>query len=521
MSLRACLKKYKMISFFCFVLLILISLPILFDACTRKSDVLSQQEIMQLFTICICVSVLLVIGFCLLLSKIELQIHIIFIIAAIIIGTAYIIVIPPGGVPDESNHYLTAYSYSSILIGSQAKDTNGNVALRENDDEFLYRGPHQFSQDNYYRQYLTLFDSHDGSNSNDYMISQENHSPLQISPIAYIPQILGLSASRILGINAVATYYMGRLCSLFFYILLVSIAIKKAPFSKVLFFIVALLPMSLQQGMSYSYDSMLIAASLLSISYILFLAYDKQKKAMSSKDYIFLIALLVLIMASKWIYSIFFLLGVLIPQEKFGSSKKKILVMIIFCFVVICCFLIFQMLGKDKITGLSSVADTGFSIEYIFTHKKQIIAMFLRTIHSYFDFYFYSTISNYFGWLNIIIPQIFTTGYFLLLIFSLIAYDQNQLILDYKGKVLFALICLMLFLFIEFGLLIDWTDINSVVIQGVQGRYFIPMLPLLFLIFQNNIIVSRIRLDKYLIIVFYIIQTFTIIEILNSILSMN
>ena len=50
------------------------------------------------------------------------------------------------------------------------------------------------------------------------------------------------------------------------------------------------------------------------------------------------------------------------------------------------------------------------------------------------------------------------------------------------------------------ALFFSWTPLGSQEIEGIQGRYFLPVLPIVLLLLQNNIIYIRHRnIDKYLI----------------------
>ena len=56
----------------------------------------------------------------------------------------------------------------------------------------------------------------------------------------------------------------------------------------------------------------------------------------------------------------------------------------------------------------------------------------------------------------------------------------------------------VVFLLIELLLLLDHTYSGSQIILGVQGRYFIPALPLLFLFLRNNTIELKQNFDTKL-----------------------
>ena len=48
-------------------------------------------------------------------------------------------------------------------------------------------------------------------------------------------------------------------------------------------------------------------------------------------------------------------------------------------------------------------------------------------------------------------------------------------------------------------LCIGWTPAGSPFIQGVQGRYFISILPLVMLAVRNNTLVLKKDIDRYLV----------------------
>ena len=66
------------------------------------------------------------------------------------------------------------------------------------------------------------------------------------------------------------------------------------------------------------------------------------------------------------------------------------------------------------------------------------------------------------------------------------------------------------------GMALSWTPVGSEYIMGVQGRYFLPMLPLFLVILRNNRIVVRKNIDKLAIEGLLLLQTGVIFYLLRS-----
>ena len=73
------------------------------------------------------------------------------------------------------------------------------------------------------------------------------------------------------------------------------------------------------------------------------------------------------------------------------------------------------------------------------------------------------------------------------------------------------------------GMLISWTEVDQEVIeayggpiiQGIQGRYFSPFLPYLFLLFHNNKIKVSKKFDQYILYAFVLIVFEVIVYVLS------
>ena len=69
------------------------------------------------------------------------------------------------------------------------------------------------------------------------------------------------------------------------------------------------------------------------------------------------------------------------------------------------------------------------------------------------------------------------------------------------------------------ALLFDWTPVKSNYVYGVQGRYFLPMLPLLMMLCKNKQIEMKASMAKYIYAGLYVLQFLTIYHIYTVIIG--
>ena len=85
--------------------------------------------------------------------------------------------------------------------------------------------------------------------------------PVRTTPLAYVPQAMGIALARMLGLGGLGLLFMGRLFNLMFFTAMGCLTIRRMPFGKEVAAGAALLPMTLHLAASFSYDVMIIALS--------------------------------------------------------------------------------------------------------------------------------------------------------------------------------------------------------------------------------------------------------------------
>lgn len=400
-----------------------------------------------------------------------------------LIGIIYTLIVPQFSVPDEYTHYLTSYSQSSILLGEKAFDERGNVLLYEDSSNALVRASHP-TVNEYVKEYDGLIGKEKFRINQPYI----SRAPLTLGSFGYFPQVLGVSLGRILGLNGIQTGVFGRISALLLFAVLISYSLKIIPkfFEKVLFTI-SILPMTLQQVCSYNYDSVLFTACFFLFAYLLYLIYEKEK---INKLDIALVTLSSIIIATiKFVYLPILGLGLLIPREKFTLKNGKTLVILMLVvlslgsyLVVMKCNNLFWNVHESNTSSLINY--NTFTISQVIQHPIHEIVIIIATFQRFTADYISQMISGPLGWLEMNVPALQLSGFLMMLFYSLFNVEKKSKI-DQKVKLCSGLISMMIILIVILALQISWTPDNSMIVVGVQGRYFLPILPMVLLAMKD------------------------------------
>jgi hypothetical protein len=179
-----------------------------------------------------------------------------YLIIGISAGFVMMLMIPLGGVPDEVFHINSAYSFSNMIMG--IKNTVSTMPMRY--DDFIL-----VSADYGRNKYLNVGDFEIYISQIAYPLGNESLVNFKFSSTSslyfYIIPALGISLGRVLRMGSYATLMLGRILNFCVFIAMAAYAIHVTPIKQFTMMIVLLMPMTVHQGMSYSYDVYTIGLS--------------------------------------------------------------------------------------------------------------------------------------------------------------------------------------------------------------------------------------------------------------------
>lgn len=473
-----------------------------------------SRSLQVLFCLFVIVGVLIIISFLVVLVK-NKKTEWIFVTTAFLIGIMYLFVLPPFATPDEGSHYVTVYAESNKLLNQEVYDNDGKVVADGKSALYLIR-EEKPTKDTYVRYIKGVFGKTE-SVKDDLTVLRK---PLSMKHPGYIPQVLGVSIARVLDMNGEQILLMGRFFALVWYCFVMYWAIKIIPYWKTTLFIIGILPMTMQQVVSYNYDSVLFGLVFFLFAYILYLKYTKD--CIEWKDYLILIVCSICIVTIKFIYLPILAMAILIPKEKFGSIKKKFGAAVMLVLTSGIALVLTRLSVFEKAVSTGSVYYDNslkhYTLQMCLAHPMDTLIIFYRTVQEEISRYLVSMLTSPLGWVEIKVPEIVFFICVILLLLSIWSENRNIQI-HFQEKCIYGLIAGGIFLLVLLAMLLDYTYIGSEIILGVQGRYFLPILPIIMIMLQTKKIELHGKINNYLILGMISAQMYTILSVTSTIVS--
>lgn len=395
----------------------------------------------------------------------------IFLSLIIPVGTMYCIALVPGTIPDEPFHYNEIFEF-----------LNGNILKTK-----------------YAAYKLPIFDNYLDAkeailNPNSAIFKFDEYRVGGYSYLLYLPAIIGVFIGRLANLSTLGTLYLGSYFNFITFIVIGYYIIKYMPFCKKATLVYLFNPMLIHQVTSLSCDAMIIPTCLLFISYILYIKFEK--KHFEFKDSIILgILALYVIISKKAYFPLLFLL--LMIKDKFIVKNKinikKILPLI---FGIVIGFILVvsneylssiyrNLIDLNTNIDIEVIESTTSKMFYLIHNPFNIIYLIFVTFHQNLSFYVTTFAGNSLGWFNINLPIYLTFIYYAILIISIFI-DKDKYELSIENKILVSIIWLFNVAIIFAGLYLGWGELRDFIVEGVQGRYFIPINILLLVLLYNK-----------------------------------
>lgn len=417
------------------------------------------------------------------------NIHRLFLMVMIPIGTMLIICLPQYTYTSWDDQIHIRYVYS-ILSGDHIKTSNAIEEVVKNkkfiDKEYITTYEERIELNKYLNQ-----------QHQKRKIEFNNNYHLEYNTLVYLPFAIGFQLGQLLGMPFILTIIISKLFNYLLYVVLIYYAIKIIPFGKKIVLMIATLPMNLFLVTQFSYDPTITAALILFFS--LFIKEMKTNHKLDLKTIMALLFSILWASFPKAIYIPCILFLLLLKDEKFQSKKQarifKGLIILLFM-IVMSSFVLPSIAGSmegDSRGGETSVSGQmsfilhqpfSFSKTFIKTAVVQIFSSFLgiKTLlglgYMEIEGYLFNEPIYYFS--------------LILLFYYIFRSDVEFSKFPKKFKILTIFILIMIYSMIWVSMYLSFTPVGLNTINGVQGRYFIPiMLPVFFMIANKGLIKNK------------------------------
>ena len=400
-----------------------------------------------------------------------------YIVLATFFGIAMLFLIPPFNVPDEGAHFIKSFETSYIN-----NNDGGYSNLPKSIEDFFYKyvqGSHDGSTKYNGKNYLSDF-----LQNGEYDIRSENIKDYTntkfLSVVPYIPSIITIAIARIINLSPLLLVLIGKFTNLLITITLCYLALKKIPCFKKVLFVIALFPIFLQQAGAINMDWLTNLSSLLIVVSVFY--YRQTEKEIGIKD-IALMSLIAIILAyCKFGYFPILLMVLLIPNEKFKDKKYAIIFKTLF--IVLPSLLSYL---QNSSLGISNDSPY-YHIEYALSHPFSAMKVYFATAFERMPLDIFRGLFDGFGvstqWHSSLVMYVLIALYVLLIASS----GNGEKQFNWKERTLMLILSFLMICIIYSAMFFGWTYFGAPTIDGLQPRYFIPPVILIYLAITNNAI---------------------------------
>lgn len=462
-----------------------------------------------------------------------------YLCSALCMGMIFSFMTPAYTISDERTHIDTVYIVSNRIMGINDEPGPLRAYRRACDVDTSIANTMPVTVQRYRAAATELFGSAQTGAANrsagkELIPAYSRNAITNVPMLCYVPAALGFTAARLLGRNLITMIMFARWFNLIACVLIIWTALRRMPYGAACLAVIALFPKTLQMMASCSYDGMIIAGAFLFIAYAL---------AAVCEDSYSIIDLMVLFLSGFYVASckggvflpvlcLVFMIPFAAKGRSVSKKKQKIWTWIILAipgsavllFVFKYVRRVLGLLGRDSSVATAALGSRKVYSLSDFVHSPlKLVRIFINTIAVRGD-----------GLIGELVGKNLSQRWYLVYAFIALALlgvlnrklsgrtdernaqtaEGNSGRLRTGGKVwiFFLAVCSTALIFLS--MLVAFTSKGMGYIEGLQGRYFLPVAPLVFLAADNNAIRRDGFSDGTLLYIVDILLVFTFCELI-------
>lgn len=406
-----------------------------------------------------------------------------FLFVSLVFGLIYVFILPPFQSVDEKPHFYRSYEIiSNKLIPQKIDGYTGDylpASLKKlaSSYDFLVKNVDKKTNFNYIRNSFKIKLNPEKTEFVDFP------NTAIYSPVSYITQIPGMFIAKCLNANPLWIFYAGRISNLLFFTLIVFWAIKIIPFYKLTMMLLALMPMTLSLAGALTADVAVIGVNFLWVAVLLRVLFEKE----ISNFKIFISILLALFLSLSKDYVMLIPLIFLIPKSIFKSWPRYLICILGTITISTLGILLWQKVINGIYVNLNASANAAEQIKFILSNPIIYLKILAKTFIVK-TLRIFITMVGVLGWQDTRLDFMTYILYPILIFLSIFSENKG----DFKFKIwqiflIFTDVVVSVVLIFT-NMYIMWSKVASPIIFGLNGKYFIPlMLPLLLLFYNMKV----------------------------------
>jgi len=397
---------------------------------------------------------------------------------ALLFGSAMVFLTPPFQVTDEFWHFFRAYQVSQGGFVAKSQGNAQGAVLPFS----LLRLANRFAKLPQHPAEKTSFKAILDARQIPLDPGQETFTNFPFSanysPLVYAPQAIAMAVGRWAGLKPLAFFYLGREATLLAWTAAGFFTLRLVPGLRAAILILMLMPMSLSLAASMSADAVTIALCLLFTALVWHCGAGKDASfeiGRRSKAAIF--GLSIGVSLCKFAYWPLISLVLLIPPVRFGGTRRyvRFIVVMVVTNIVVSVAWMSQTAGT-KLVLRPERTDVNASgqMAFVRSHPIAFCEAVGRGLEHDGPFIVASFVGNL-GWIDTPLPPVVVGVYLLALLAACVPMRGDPTVpAGWQLGVIAAAVCACVVIFAFLNYLV-WTPVGGLRLEGLQGRYFIPL----------------------------------------------
>lgn len=314
-------------------------------------------------------------------------------------------------------------------------------------------------------------------------------------PVFYIPAAAAVGIAKDLHQSPYEAVLWARIANGLCFLIIAAFALAIARYGRALLFAVLALPMTVSLAASCNQDGLLIATLALAIAFL------TRANRVGSRPYLIGAILLALIIAVKIPY---FPLAALLFLPLFWneevSHRRSFTPALRAWLLVILPGILWTIINSVLFPGpivarapyhggplwpgdpnrVFTTPNAGAQLQVLIHHPQLVVLLPLRDLQRYFeDFVVWDSFIGRFGWLDVVLPRLMYRLWWIAIAAAIVSdllANQNRLRSGWRGVILGLAAVSASFAALCGGVYLNWTSVGAYYVDGMQGRYMIPLL---------------------------------------------
>lgn len=423
----------------------------------------------------------------------------VYLFMALFLGIIYFILLPPGCCNDSTTHIISIYQHVNDTVGkSEWNNIDKCYTIFQEADayvinEILYDSEQMFAQPNT-KMYDEAIYSLVLSPDNDETVMSGWHVDLSTyNKMEYLPYYAVFLIGRALNLNFMLTVQLARIVGYIVFLVAMYVTIRWMPYGKEALAVFALNPMMMQTMMTIGYDLMTIGFSFIGVAFIL--KISREGYILTKKDIIIAFIVVVLLSSCKGgtyfaAIMVFWILQMICSSNGREIVRDNWKIIGFGAIIGLAAFIYFNMKG---ISAAGNNQGNFYSVSYFIENLWLSLKTILIGVYIDLDKLIHGLFGGKLGWNEGVLPWAFVVMNILLFFIACIRDDGKRSTKADRNIAGFVSVCLVLGIYFVFFLI---TEVGQKEIYGLQGRYFIPIVPLVICILKNVKIYCKCQLKS-------------------------